>query len=78
MTYAHVAPASPLCRWFLISLRDGFAKSLILNGLILIKKRATHPGSSFYKDLPRIFNSHPQTYPQDLLMSGFSSFGALD
>jgi len=49
---------------------------LILKDLILIKKRAIHRGSSFYKDLPRIFNSHPQAYPQVLLMSGFSSSSA--
>jgi hypothetical protein len=76
LTYAHFGAAAPvLCGAFCLAQR-GVTKLLILKDLILIKKRAIHLGSSFYKDLPRIFNSHPQTYPQVLLMSGFSSSSA--
>jgi hypothetical protein len=60
----------------LIGQPRGHHKSLILKALSLIKKRATHLRSSFYKDLPRISDIDPQTYPQVLLMSGFSSSSA--
>jgi len=76
LTYTHFGDPALLFCGALRRVQGGAAKLLILKGLILIKKRATHLRSSFYKDLPRIFNGHPQTYPQVLLMSGFSSSSA--